>query len=394
VIGFDEASAVVAAAAQPVGTEVVPLGEAAGRVLAEPASACITAPGRDVSMMDGYAVRSADLAAGSARLRVDHEIWPGAADPGLIGEGSCARIFTGAPLPRGADRVVMQEMVRREGEWALFERGDGPAFVRAAGSDFEEGDVLLEAGTRLGPRALIAAAAGDLAELIVWRRPVVAILATGDELVAPGAAARRAGSVPDSISIGLAALVQQWGGRVTSLTLLPDDLESMRTAAKRALEESDLLLVTGGASVGARDFAQRMVEGLELGFAKVAMKPGKPVWFGSARGRHVLGLPGNPTSALVTARLFAAPLLAGMGGLRPGDAWAWHEMALAEPTGAVGDRETFARGRAQDGQVRLAPNQDSGAQRTLAACDVLARLPAGADLKRGDRVPVLTFDQR
>lgn len=388
-IPFESARTIVGEAAQPLAMEPVPLVEAAGRVLAEPAVARITAPRADVSTMDGYAVRTGELG-GEARLRVVGESWPNTADPGAIGPGECARIFTGAPLPPGADRVVMQEVVRRDGDWADFNTASGPRFVRAAGSDFRAGDVLFDAGARLGPRQLVAAAAGDLAELIVWRRPRVAVLATGDELAPPGAAAGRAGAVPESISAGLAALVEQWGGAFVGSELLPDDLVLMRFRAAAALDGCDLLLVIGGASVGERDFGKRMIDGLELRFARVAMKPGKPVWFGSAGGKLVMGLPGNPTSALVTARLLAMPLVAGLAGRTAGETW--RQVPLAADFGPVGDRETFARGWEQDGRVRLAPNQDSGAQRTLAACDLLARLPTGTTPRAGEDVQVLSFD--
>jgi molybdopterin molybdotransferase len=394
-ISFDEAAAIIAEAARPLGEETIPLMQAHRRVLARPVVAKISAPACDVSTMDGYAVREADLRAAPARLRILGESWPGTGFADAVELGECVRIFTGAPVPPGADHVVIQEAVRRDGAEALFESwGDGPRYSRAAGSDFRAGDTLLEDGTLLEARQLVAAAAADMGDVEVWRRPDITMLCTGDELSPPGTAAGRAGSVPESLSVGIAALVETWGGRFTGSVLLGDDLPRMEAEAGRALDSTDLIVVTGGASVGERDFAKRMFEphGLKLLFSKVAMKPGKPVWFGRAGGTLVLGLPGNPTSAMVTARLLLAPSLAGLSGLHLSVAHRWRKMPLADATGAVGERETFARGTMEGDCVRLAANQDSGAQRALAQSDLLVRLPAGGPGRgAGEMVDVLDF---
>lgn len=374
-IPFDEAIALLAGVAGPLGTERVPLAAADGRVLAEPVVAQVRSPPADVSAMDGYAVGEL---AGPTTLKVIGEAFAGAGFGGTIGPGEAVRIFTGAPLPAGAERVVIQENARREGDLVtIVEPGEGTN-IRRAGSDFERGATLVDAGTLLGPRAIVAAAGADLAELTVFRRPRVRVIATGDELAEPGTARTRPGSIPESVSVGVAALARAWGAELLDGVRLRDDLDAMRAAARAALEGADLLVVTGGASVGDRDFAKPMFgEGLDLVFSKVRIKPGKPVWLGRVGETLVLGLPGNPTSAMVTARLFLAPLLCAMNGRHPGAALGWTPVPIAEPLGPAGDRETFSRARVDDGRLVLLENQDSGAQRTLVAADRLARRPAG-----------------
>ena len=387
-IDFDQALALIAAAAQPLGREEVALEAGHGRTLAEPVRALVASPPRDVSAMDGYAVRDADL---PGRLAVAGEALPGGADAALT-PGTCLRIFTGAPAPADADRIVIQEEVTRDGEVAIFGPPGAARHIRPRGSDFNVGDVLLEAGRRLDPRALVAAAGADCAELCVWRRPRVAILGTGDELAAPGSARATPGAIPDSLSLGLAALVAEAGTQVVDRRRLKDDLPTMESAAAEALAGADPVVVTGGASVGARDFAKAMFlpAGLELIFAKVAIKPGKPVWFGRARGKLVLGLPGNPTSALVTARLLLAPLLAGLSGRAP--TLEWRQAPLAADLAAPGDRETFVRAVWNGGAVRTLSNQDSGAQKTLADAALLVRRRAGSSAAQaGDPVDIIDF---
>ncbi|MBS0296440.1 MAG: molybdopterin molybdotransferase MoeA [Proteobacteria bacterium] len=391
---FDDAVALACELASPLGSESVALHEAPGRVLAMPVLASRDAPTAPVSTMDGYALREAELSA-NARLRVVGESFPGRGFDGPVGSGECVRIFTGGPVPGGLDRVVMQEVVRRDGDIAAFEQPLGPErYVRAAGSDFRAGEALLAPGQRLTPAALVAAAAADLGRVEVYRCPRVSILATGDELAAPGEASARPGAIPDSASFGVAALAEAWGARVTARHRLIDDRAILEEAAATALRDSDLVVVIGGASVGEKDFAKAMFEpsGLELVFSKVAIKPGKPVWLGRAQGRLVLGLPGNPGSALVTARLFLAPLLAGLGGRDPHEALAWSPMPMAEALAATGDRETFHRARVTPGGARPVENQDSGAQKALATTDLLVRrLPGAPALAPGEAASVLAL---
>lgn len=394
-INFDEAVALVARAGQPLGTEEVPIASASGRVLASDVIARIDSPRSDVSAMDGYAVRSADLEPPPARLRIVGESFAGNAWDGDIGSGECARIFTGAAVPRGADWVVMQEDVKRDGDTALIGAAPGPArHIRPAGGDFRQGQVLLRAGRVLDPRAIVAAAGADRASVEVHRRPSLAILSTGDELAAPGTASNMKGAIPESVSFGVAALAEQWGGITTSRTRLRDELPAMTEAAGEALQEADLVVVTGGASVGERDFAKTMFEphGLELLFSKVAIKPGKPVWLSTARERLVMGLPGNPTSALVTARLLLAPLLAVMTGRPAEQALCWRSLPLANALGPCGGRETFHRARLTDRKAEILSFQDSSAQMALAEADLLVRQRAGTPaLAAGEMVEVLDF---
>lgn len=394
-IPFDEAVAIVRNLAKPLGHERMAIADAHGRVLAEQVIARVDSPPSDVSAMDGYAVRDDDLRALPAALRVIGESFAGAGFGGTVEPGACARIFTGAPLPAGADRVVIQEIVRRDGDFAIIDADPGKAtHVRHQGNDFRTGATLVEAGRRLGFRQLVAAAGADLEEVEVFRRPAVRIFGTGDELTPPGTALGKAGSIPESVSFGVAALAEEWGASVAGRIHLPDDLERMKAAAAPALEQSDLVVVTGGASVGERDFAKAMFAdaGLELVFVRVAIKPGKPVWLGRAGEKLVMGLPGNPTSALVTARLLLAPLVAGLSGLDPDAALRWREEALAAPLSRCGDRETFVRACAVDTGVEPLSNQDSSAQKALADADLLVRRPAGASAAEvGDRVPVLDF---
>jgi molybdopterin molybdotransferase len=394
-IGYDEAVALVTGAAAPLGRERVAIAEAHGRVLAAPVTAQVSAPPRDASAMDGYAVRDADLAELPARLAIVGESFPGSGFQGRLEAGSCVRLFTGAPVPSGADRVVIQEAVKRESGFAIFAEAPGAArHIRGRGSDFEAGDLLLEAGRRLDPRALVAAAGADVAEVEVWRRPRLVVLATGDELADPGRARDVEGAIPDSVSLGILALAEAYGAEPVRRRRLGDALPAMEAAAAEALAAADLVVVTGGASVGEKDHARRMFEpaGLELIFSKVAMKPGKPVWLGRAGGRLVMGLPGNPTSALVTGRLLLAPLLARLSGREAGAALRWRLARLSGTLDPCGNRETFVRAVAEDGAARPLSNQDSSAQRTLAAADLLIRRrPGSPAAEMGETVEVIDF---
>jgi molybdopterin molybdotransferase len=395
VIDFDEAARLTLGLAQPLGTQRVRLHEAHDRILAAPVRAVSDSPLAAVSSMDGWAVREADLSALPTRLRIAGEARPGMGAGQSISPGECFRLFTGAAIPDGTDRVIIQEIVRREGDEAVFERpADGPRFIRARGSDFREGDVLLDLGVRLTPQALTAAAAADWAEVEVFTRPRVQILCTGDELAEPGHAHETPGAIPDSASLAVAALARVWGADVVSRQRLKDDLRSMIPIAAEALKDADVVVVIGGASVGEHDFAKAMFEpaGLELAFSKVSIKPGKPVWVGRAGGKLVVGLPGNPTSALVTARLLLAPLLAGLGGGDARDAWAWEQQPLAAALGPTGDRETFYRGTVGEGGVTALIDQDSGAQKALSMATTLVRRRAGTPAAaRGERVETLAL---
>ncbi|QIK95774.1 molybdopterin molybdotransferase MoeA [Sphingomonas sp. HDW15A] len=394
-ISFDEAVMLVREIAKPVGEERLPIAAAHRRILAHPVLARVNSPPSDVSAMDGYAVRDDDLSSLPARLRIAGKSFAGAGFSGSLPPDCAVRIFTGAPVPPGADRVVIQEVVRIEDDYAVIDVHPGPStHIRSRGSDFEKGTRLLEPGTCLGYRQLVAAAGADLKELTAFRRPLIVILGTGDELVEPGTAAETPGSIPESVSFGVAALVEDWGGTTVERIRLPDDLNSMKRVAREVLQRADLVVVTGGASVGEKDFAKAMFEeeSLELLFTKVAIKPGKPVWLGKARETPIMGLPGNPTSALVTARLLLAPLVAGLAGSDPSRGLHWRSATLRGSLAACGNRETFVRAR--DVVIGAEPlsNQDSSAQRMLVEASLLIRRRAGEpELNEGDTVEVIDF---
>lgn len=394
-IGFDEAILVVRDTAQPAGTELVAIEKAHCRTLAEPVFARVDSPPADVSAMDGYAVHDSDLLELPARLRVIGKSFAGSGFQGSMPPGCTVRIFTGAPVPTGANRIIIQEVVQREDDHAVIEEHQGASrHIRTQGSDFRQGDQLIKAGTLLGYRQLVAAAGADMDKLTVFRRPTVAILSTGDELVPPGTALETPGTIPESVSFGVAALVKDWGGTAVERIRLPDELDAMKQTVAEVVGRADLVIVTGGASVGEKDFAKAMFEdqGLQLLFSKVAIKPGKPVWLGKAAGALVLGLPGNPTSALVTARLFLAPLIAGLSGLDAGAALRWRREKLCDPLPACGDRETFVRARSGTAGVQLLSNQDSSAQRMLVDATLLIRRQAGEPAAHeGDAVEVIDF---
>jgi molybdopterin molybdotransferase len=382
-LGFDAAIAHMAAVATPLGQERVALADAAGRILARPVRAPLDSPRADLAAMDGYAVQGA-LA---ARLKVVGDSFPARPFRGAIGPSEAVRIFTGAPIPEGADRVVVQELAVRHGDDVAVPAAEGRCHVRPRGSDFAAGQALLSSGRRLDARAMLVAAAADAATLTVWRQPRVFILATGDELSRPGLASGGMLSIPDSTSLAIASLATEWGATIASLTLVPDDRDMIEAQAQVAMAEADVLIVTGGASVGERDFSLGALGalGLDRVFAGVAIKPGKPVWYGRAGSTQVLGLPGNPTAALVTARLFLAPLLCLLSGRPTGAALDWRPAALGAPLGEAGNRESFLCGEWDGVAVRALDRQAASSQASLASANVLIRRgrdapaePAGA----------------
>lgn len=397
-ITFDEASRRLAELARPLDAEAVALELAWNRVIARPVAASRTAPLQAAAAMDGYAVREADLCGGGpTRLRVVGERFAGGImDETPLPSQGCVRIFTGAPMPLGADRVVIQEDVVREDDEVRFlaPLSVSPRHVRAPGSDHHAGDVLLERGAVLTPQALVTAAAADCALVEVYRRPRVVILCTGDELVSPGRAANAPGQIPESVSFGVSALARAWGGDVVSCRRLSDDLGVLQKAGSLALDDANVIVTTGGASVGERDLAKAMFApfGLKLAFEKVAIKPGKPVWLGQVGDRIVLGLPGNPSAAMIAARLFLAPLLSGLVGRGAGAALRWRFETVSEALPCAGNRETFLRASRSAEGVRPLGSQDSSVQRELAATEALIRRPAGAAaLATGMPAQVLTF---
>lgn len=394
-ISYDQASTLATGLAQPLGRETVRLDKADGRVLATAIVARHATPCADVSAMDGYAVRDADLMEAPVRLTVIGEAFAGRAFDGVLPPRACVRIFTGAVAPAGTDRVIIQEEVERAGPLALFARPpSGERNLRLAGSDFQPGDVLIEAGARLNAQRLVAAAAADLAKVSVIARPRVLVIGTGDELDEPGRPSSLRPGIPESVTFGVAALARAWGGKVVDRWRVGDELPALEKAARSAVELADIVVVIGGASVGERDFAKTMFAPLDLDltFSKVAIKPGKPVWLGRARGALIVGLPGNPTSAMVTARLFLAPLIAGLAGRDAAEALDWRRESLTTSLGPCGDRETFVRARRGPGGVEPIGDQDASAQKALAMSDVLIRRrPSAPPAKAGTLVETLDF---
>ncbi|MCA0891769.1 molybdopterin molybdotransferase MoeA [Qipengyuania flava] len=377
-ISFDEALSRALAPVCPMESERVAIGDARGRVLSEHVHALIDAPRADIAAMDGYAVRLAEARSGEA-LTIVGEAFAGTPFTTMLGAGQAVRIFTGAHVPKGADCVVMQEYAQLCGDTVSFAQGFGPGrHIRERGGDFAAGAVVIAKGTRLSPAGMIALAGADVANVAVARQPRVAIIVTGDELVAPGSAADNINRRPDSASFGVTALAERYGAKIVRVLRAGDDLKALEAIAAQALSLADLVIVIGGASVGKRDFAKSMFAGagLELAFSKVAIKPGKPVWFGTAGGKHVLGLPGNPGSALVTARLVAAPVLTALQG---GDALAEIQtvpLPLVVPMEAGGSRETFVRAYLDRNGINTVINQESGAQAPMAEATWLIRRAA------------------
>jgi molybdopterin molybdotransferase len=307
----------VLAGAAPLPAEAAPLAEAHGRVLADDVAARRTQPPANVSAMDGYAVRAADVAVAPSKLKVIGEVAAGHPFEGTVGAGEAARIFTGGVLPPGADTIVIQENATRQGDTVVVTSGAGKGkHVRAEGLDFARGAVLLNKGRRLTDRDLALAAAMNHPSVPVHRRPKLATLATGDELVMPGTSPGF-GEIVYSNGYATMALARREGCDVIDLGIVPDRLAETAAAVRRAHDlGADILVTSGGASVGDYDLVQKAlaVEGLELSFWKVALRPGRPMMHGRLGAMHVLGLPGNPVSAYVCAVLFLVPLIRRLAG--------------------------------------------------------------------------------
>jgi molybdopterin molybdotransferase len=388
----DEAVARLLSGVTSLPAEEVPLAEAHGRVLAADVAARLTQPPFPASAMDGYAVRAAEAKAG-ARLKVVGMSRAGERFSGALRAGDAVRIFTGAPVPAGADAVLIQENAKREGDVVeVVEPVTEGRHIRPAGLDFHEGDVGLHTGARLGPHAISLAASMGYAALPVRRRPRVAILANGDELVPPGT---KPG--PDQIvssnGIGLAALVMELGGEPVDLGIAPDKRDAIAAFVDRAAD-ADILVTTGGASVGEHDLVQDALKdrGLELDFWRIAMRPGKPLMVGRLGAMHVLGLPGNPVSTFVCAHLFLTPLVRAMLGRSTAPHLATAK--LLSPMPQNDSRQDYVRTRLTETANGLEATpfdvQDSSMLSTLAAADALIVRPIGAPAApAGTPVPVL-----
>jgi molybdopterin molybdotransferase len=368
----------------PVGTETVPLAQAGGRVLAADAVAGRDQPPFAASSMDGYAVRAADCRPG-ARFRVTGEVPAGRSFAGRVGPGEAVRLFTGAPLPEGTDAVLIQEDTRPAAEGIEATEAVRPGEnVRPRGSDFTAG-TRLAAPRRISSAEVALLAAMNVAAVTVRRRPVVAIIPTGDELVEPGETPR-ADQIVASTHLGLSALLALHGADPRPQPIARDSLGALRASFDSALALApDLIVTLGGASVGDYDLVRDVVGAGALSFYKVAMRPGKPLMAGLIGGVPLVGLPGNPVSAMVCGHVFLRPALDAMLGL-PAAPLARARAPLAVPLGAGGPREHYMRARLDGGAITPFATQDSGAILGLATADALLvqpphgpALPAGAE---------------
>ena len=378
-ISVEEARGVIRQTLTPLGAETSPLETAAGRVLAEPVIAQITQPPFTASAMDGYAVRIADAGAAGARLRVVGESAAGQRYAGDLEQGCAGRIFTGAPLPAGAEHVVSQENTTRDGETVILSTAQTqPSNIRAAGIDFEQGAVLAAKGEKLSPAMLGLAAAGGNSTVAARKAPRIALIANGDELVPPGGA-MGPDDIVCSVPYALVPMIRQWGGAPTFLGIAKDDPESIRAIAEQALDY-DLIAPIGGASVGDKDFMRSVFKelGYKPAFEKVRVKPGKPTWFGAVGNTHVLGLPGNPASAIVVSILFlktAVESLLALNGSSDAPFVAARTTRRLPPNGP---RETYLRASmdiSADGALCVTPfdRQDSSLLSVMAKADALIR---------------------
>jgi molybdopterin molybdotransferase len=387
-IPVEEAAARVLALARPLGGETVPIGQAAGRVLAAEARAGRAQPPFDAAAMDGYALADGDPAPGAV-FEVVGEAAAGRRFPGAVGPGQAVRIFTGAQVPRGARRVVIQEEVRRDGERIEILPTLGPGSnIRPFGGDFALGATLAPP-RRLGPAELSLLAAMNLPRLTVYSRPEVALIATGDEIVMPGDAPGEDQIVGSNL-FGLKAIVEAEGARARILPVARDT-EAALTAAFRLAEGADVIVTIGGASVGAHDLVARVAQGLgvEMAFHKVAMRPGKPLMSGRFGPAVMLGLPGNPVSALVCGMLFLAPLLRALQGL-PDPQPKPLATVLAVDVAANGPRAHYMRARHEDGAITPFADQDSSLLSVLAEANALLIRPVDDPARKaGETVPYL-----
>ena len=388
----------VLADAGPLPAEEVPLAEADGRVLAYDLKARRTQPPADVSAMDGYAVRASDVAQAPARLKVIGEVPAGRPFNAQVGPGEAARIFTGGFVPDGADVVVVQELTKRDGDWVEVQKSSvAGRNVRRRGLDFNKGDKLFAKGHRFTARDLALVAGMNHPLVPVYRKPKVALFATGDELVPPGNEPGP-GQIVYSNGFALAALIREEGGDVIDLGVVGDKLDATIAAVRDARDcGADILVTTGGASVGEYDFVNRALaaEGLALSFWKIAMRPGRPLMHGRLGAMQVLGVPGNPVSSYVCAFLFLVPLIRKLTGR--GD------LALPTETATLGcdlaendERADYLRSTLSNSGNGLVatpfPIQDSSMMAPLARADcLLVREPHAAPSKAGSPCIIIKF---
>ncbi len=393
-----EAKARILAGVAPVEAERLPLSEAAGRILAEEVRANRDQPPFAASAMDGYAVRAGDVRETPVTLRVIGEAPAGHALERAIGPGEAARIFTGGPLPEGADCVIRQEHAERRGDEVIILTGAPRGrYVREKGLDFSDGETLLRPGTKLGARQITLAASMNHPSLMVRRRPLIAILAAGDELVLPGETPRK-DQIIASNSFGLAAFVKAHGGEALDLGLAPDRTDEIAAAIERG-RSADVLVTIGGASVGDHDHVREAfaAAGVELDFWRIAMRPGKPLIFARRGRQRILGLPGNPVSSMVCALIFLRPLMAALLGV--GEETRTITASLGADLPAAGERQDHLRCRLKRDEatgelIALPwPRQDSAMMRAFTEADgLILRRPFAPAAKAGTQVEVIPLD--
>lgn len=380
-------------------SEQVALADANGRILAEDVAATLTQPPFDASAMDGYAVCMSDVARLPATLEVIGEAAAGSGFSGTLGPGQAVRIFTGAPVPQGADAIVIQENTNQaDGQVTVHDGTPDPNHIRPRGLDFSRGDTLLRAGDKLSARTLTLAAAMGHSHLTVRRKPRVAIIATGNELVLPGEAVGQ-DQIVCSNPFGLLAMTNAAGGDGQFIGIARDDREALRAALAQT-KDADIIVTIGGASVGDHDLVGPVFKeaGMALDFWRIKMRPGKPLLFGRLNTQRVLGLPGNPTSSLICARVYLVPLIAALLGQDPTPLTEGEAATLSEALPANGPREHYMRGviEHRDGQsmhVRALSKQDSSMLTPLANADCLIiRESHAPKADVNDKVIVLKLD--
>jgi molybdopterin molybdotransferase len=401
VLSLEEARERILAAIPPLTEEPVPVAAAWGRFAARDVVSPLDLPAFDNSAMDGYAVRAEDVAAASASspvaLRLAGQTAAGETFAGTLHPGECVRVFTGSALPAGADAVVMQEDTRLEpakpGQVLILDRARPWENVRLRGEDVKRGATICEAGARVSAGVVGLLAATGIASVAMRRRPVIGLLATGSELLEAGAP-WTPGKIYESHRVSLAPLLDRAGAVPRVFPLVPDTLDDTRRALEEAFSACDAVVTTGGVSVGELDWVKAAFESLggELGFWKVAIRPGKPFVFGRWQEKFLFGLPGNPVSAVVTFLLLVRPALLrwqGAGSV----ALPAQNAVLAEPLVNRGDRRHFMRVRRDEtGAVRLAGIQASHALSSLALADGLVDVPPATTLPAGASVSVLSIE--
>lgn len=392
ILTMDEALALLMQSACPLSeTETLPLEAAAGRILAAPLVSSIDVPSLDNSAMDGYALNTADWLQGR-RLKIGQRITAGSVGRPLE-RGEVARIFTGAPIPPGADAVAIQEECDIDGGEVIVRRTPHPGdHIRRAGEDMSAGQTVLDAGVRLTPARLGVAASAGATRLSVYRPLRVAMFCTGDELVQPGQP-MKPGQIYNSNRATLTALLHGLGCRVSDLGDVPDDLDATAATLEAASRQADVVITSGGVSVGEEDHVKAAVERLgRIVLWKVAMKPGKPLVHGQVGAADFLGLPGNPVSAFVVFCLFVRPFLLKRMGATPRP-----PLRFGVPAGFAwprpGNRREFLRARIEDGRAVLHPNQSSGVLTSVAWADGLVDLEIGRTVSPGDSVAFIPLSE-